>query len=80
MAVIKAKTKKAIIKQFNKLVRKHGTEIAIGLISNLMTGVASAKLAASEDGDQTEKKKKKKKKADADGNGDEQPKKKKSKK
>jgi len=79
MAFIKRKTKKAISKQVNKLIRKHGTEIAVGLVSNLVTGIASASIAKEDDGEapkrkrakdkeSTDKKKKTKKKERTESN------------
>ena len=57
MALIKRKTKKALTKQVNKLIRKHGTEIAVGLVSNLMTGITAATVAKSDDDGEAPKKK-----------------------
>jgi hypothetical protein len=48
MAVIKKKTKKAISKQVMKLVNKHGPEIATGLVTTLVAGVAGAASAAAD--------------------------------
>ena len=45
MAVIKRKTKKAITKQINKLVKQHGAEIAMGLATGLISTVIGATTA-----------------------------------
>jgi hypothetical protein len=39
MALIKSKTRKAILKEVRRLIIKHGTEVAIGLISGLITKI-----------------------------------------
>lgn len=58
MAIIRKKTRKAITKQVTKLMKKHGPEIAMGLVSNLLTGFTAAAMATPDD-DKSEKKKKK---------------------
>ncbi|HEY0321047.1 MAG TPA: hypothetical protein VGC66_08855 [Pyrinomonadaceae bacterium] len=59
MALIKKKTRKAISKQVTKLVRKHGPEIAAGLVTSLVTGITAATITNGE-GKKSKKKKKKK--------------------
>lgn len=64
MAIIKKKTRKAISKQVTRLVKKHGPEIAAGLVTSLVTGITAATIAR--DDDKKSKKKKKKKPEDED--------------
>jgi hypothetical protein len=62
MAILKRKTKKAISKQVRKMVKKHGPEVAMGVISTLVTGVIAAATDDSEESGKSKKKKKKKSK------------------
>lgn len=64
MAIIKKKTRKAITKQVKKIVKKHGPEIAMGLVTNLVTGITAA--ALSDSGDEAKPKKKKRSNGDGD--------------
>jgi thiamine phosphate synthase YjbQ (UPF0047 family) len=74
MALIKKKTRKAITKQVKKLVRKHGPEIATGLVTSIVSGIAAAATAKPEDDDTPKKSRKR------DEGDEEKPKKKKAKK
>ena len=38
MAVIKRKTRKKLSKQLKKIVKKHGTEVTLSLVSGILTG------------------------------------------
>jgi hypothetical protein len=66
MAILKRKTKKAISKQVRKMVKKHGPEVAMGVISSLVTGViaAVAEKNDSDDSNNSGKSRRKKKKKD----------------
>ena len=66
MAIIKRKTKKTLTKQIKKLMKKHGPEIAAGLIASLVSGLTTATAVKSEN---KNKSKKKKRKARAEDNG-----------
>ena len=59
MAILKRKTKKAITKQVRKMVKKHGPEVAMGVISSLVTGVIAAATEVSNGSGKSKKKKKK---------------------
>lgn len=63
MAIIKKKTRRVITKQIKKLIRKHGPEIAAGLVSNIVTGITAATLADDGDDKKSDGKSKKKKKS-----------------
>jgi hypothetical protein len=72
MPVIKRKTRKAIAKQVNKLVNKHGAEVALGLATDFVgsvieaaTGKAQAK--SKKKGDSGKKKNKSPKLLKSDG-------------
>ncbi|WP_157780870.1 hypothetical protein [Hymenobacter sedentarius] len=57
MALIKPKTRKAILKEVKRLIIKHGTEVAVGLLSGLITKIFAD---AVEETDKPKKKKAKK--------------------
>jgi hypothetical protein len=58
MALIKRKTKKKITKQLKKLVKKHGPEIATGLVSTIVAGLTAANLPESDGSEKSKKRKK----------------------
>lgn len=63
MALIKPKTRKAIVKPIRKLIKKHGSAVTIELITSIVASLAN------DDTDKTAKKMKKKlKKAQKNGN------------
>ena len=41
MALIKRKTRKKLSKQLTKLVKKHGAEMALALVTGIVSGVAA---------------------------------------
>ena len=62
MALIKRKTKKALGKQVRRLVRKHGTEIAVGLATAAVTTIINTAVGPDDAAAGGKKKKKSKKK------------------
>jgi len=41
MAVIKRKTRKKLSKQLKKVVKKHGTEVTLSLVSGIVSGLST---------------------------------------
>ena len=41
MALIKRKTRKKVAKQLNKLVKRHGAEMALALVSGIISNIAT---------------------------------------
>ena len=41
MALIKRKTRKKVSKQLNKLVRRHGAEMALALVTGIISNLAT---------------------------------------
>lgn len=67
MAIIKRKTKKRIGKQLRKLVKKHGSEVALGAATALVTAVIAK--ATGEDEKEGKGKSSSKGKKSAEGKG-----------
>jgi homospermidine synthase len=62
MALLRRKTRKVLLKEVHRLIRKHGSETAVGLITGMVTEfVAQAVLNPAKDGKKQKRGKKKKK-------------------
>jgi len=47
MALIKRKTRKKVSKQLNKLVKRHGAEMALALVTGIISNIATDSTAPS---------------------------------
>jgi hypothetical protein len=60
MALIKRKTRKKLSKQLNRLVKRHGAEMALALVTGIVSNLATDAVEKPAKGGKSEKKKKKK--------------------
>jgi|GEM_PF-5694350 len=62
MALLKRKTRKVLLKEVHRLVRKHGSETAVGLITGMVTEFIAQAVLDPDKGSKKKKRGKKKKK------------------